>query len=75
MKAEQKGIKRILKAFIYSYEGFTATFKSEAAFRQDIFFCLCFGASLFFLPFSPVQSALIAFSLFFILFAELTIRP
>ncbi|MBR1945548.1 MAG: diacylglycerol kinase [Alphaproteobacteria bacterium] len=72
MKSKLKGIKRILKAFIYSYDGFKAAFKSEAAFRQDIFFCLVFGASLFFMPFSPFQSALIVFSLFFILFAELT---
>lgn len=72
MKAEQKGIKRILKAFSYSFDGFRAAFKSEASFRQDLFFCLIFGISIFFLPFSPTQSALAFFSLFFILFAELT---
>jgi len=71
MKAKEKGIKRLLKAFLYSYDGFTAAFKSEAAFRQEIFFCLCAGAALFFLPLSLIHSALLLFSLFFILFAEL----
>ena len=71
MKAEQKGIKRILNAFKYSYDGFTATFKSEAAFRQEILFCLVFGTALFFLPIPPIHLALALFSLFFILIAEL----
>ena len=35
MKAPDTGIKRILKAFVYSYQGFSAVFRSEAAFRQD----------------------------------------
>lgn len=71
MKSKEKGIKRLLKAFVYSYDGFTATFKSEAAFRQEIVFCLCAGTALFFLPVPPFHSALLFFSLFFILFAEL----
>ena len=33
MKSKETGIKRILKAFIYSYNGFIATVKSEIAFR------------------------------------------
>jgi len=71
MKATAKGIKRVLNAFTYSYNGFIATLKSEAAFRQEIFFCLCFGVLLFFLPISLTHLALALFSLFFILFAEL----
>ena len=71
MKKTDKGIKRIWKAFIYSYHGFKETFKSEAAFRQEIVFCVCFEALLSCLPISSVHLALSLFSLFFILFAEL----
>jgi diacylglycerol kinase (ATP) len=35
MKSPHTGLARILTAFIHSYHGFKATFKSEAAFRQD----------------------------------------
>ena len=71
MKSADKGIKRILKAFTYSYDGFRSTFKSEAAFRQELLFCLCFGTTLFFLPLPLTHLILLLFSLFFILFAEL----
>lgn len=72
MKSPYTGIKRILKAFAYSYNGFVATFRSEAAFRQDLLFCTVFGASLFFLPVRGGHLALLIFSLLLILFAELT---
>ena len=71
MKSADKGIKRILKAFTYSHDGFRSTFKSEAAFRQELLFCLCFGTTLFFLPLPLTHLILLLFSLFFILFAEL----
>ncbi len=71
MKSQNKGLKRILHAFIYSYNGFVATFKSEAAFRQDLLFCaFCIGL-LFFLPVSGVSLALMVFALLFILLMEL----
>lgn len=72
MKSPHTGIKRILKAFTYSYDGFKASFKSEATFRQDILFCLIMGIILYFLPVSNIQTAIMAFTLIFILFAELT---
>ena len=34
MKRSKKGIKRILNAFKFSYDGFIATFKSEEAFNR-----------------------------------------
>lgn len=71
MKSPYTGVKRILKAFTYSYDGFCATFRSEAAFRQDLLFCAVFGLSLFFLPFRGAALAMLIFSLIFILFAEL----
>lgn len=71
MKSEYKGIKRILKAFSYSFDGFRAVFKSEAAFRQDLLFCFLCGIELCFVKINPLMLAIICFLLFFILFAEL----
>jgi len=71
MKSNDTGIKRILKAFCYSYDGFIATFKSEAAFRQDLLFCLVMGLILFWLPVQGAALALLIFSLFLILLMEL----
>lgn len=71
MKSPYKGIKRILKAFTYSYEGFIAVFKSEAAFRQDMaVFILGIGMCLF-LPVSLPSKLLMIFSLFLIILMEL----
>lgn len=71
MKASQTGIKRILNAVKYSYNGFVAVFKSEAAFRQELFLCSVGVVILFFLPVYGISLALMVFSLFFILMAEL----
>ena len=71
MKSEYTGLKRILKAFVYSRDGFVSTFKTEAAFRQDVAFCLIAGIVLFFLPLSAIQTAFLIFALFLILFMEL----
>ena len=71
MKSSHTGIKRILKAFTYSYDGLKDTFQSEAAFRQDVLFCVLAGFSLFFLSVSKVEGILMTSSLVFILFAEL----
>lgn len=71
MKSSDVGLKRILKAFLYSYDGFCAAFKSEAAFRQDLLFCLIAGGLLFFLPVTFGQAALMALTLILILLMEL----
>ena len=71
MKSEYKGIRRILKAFTYSYDGFKAVCKTEAAFRQDLLFCSIFGVLICFLPVTPVARAFLLFALFLILFMEL----
>ena len=39
MKSTDKGLKRILKAFTYSFDGLKAAFKSEEALRQDMLLC------------------------------------
>lgn len=71
MKSEYTGLKRILKAFVYSRDGFVSTFKTEAAFRQDVLFCVVVGIVLCLLPLSGVQLAFLIFALFLILFMEL----
>ena len=67
----KQGLRRILKAFVYSYDGFKAIFKSEPAFRQDLcVFAVLTPISLQF-DVSTASHAIMIFSLFFILFAEM----
>ena len=63
-------MKRILKAFIYSYDGLKALFKSEHAFREDLLVFIIFAPIAYLLDISSEQKALLIFSLIFILFAE-----
>ena len=71
MKAQDTGIKRILKAFTYSYQGFVSAYKSEAAFRQDLLFCAFFSLVAVFLPTSLSNKLHLICSLLLILLAEL----
>ena len=72
MKSPYSGIKRILFAFKNSFNGLKVAFKSEAAFRQDLFLVLILSVIIYFLKISDVRKALLVFSLIFVLFAELT---
>lgn len=72
MTAQTKGIKRILKAFVHSYDGFMATFKSEPAFRQDLVVFVVFSIISVVLNIELLHKTLLISSLLFILFAELT---
>ena len=49
MKPGDTGLKRILKAFIYSYDGFKESFKTEAALRQELLLCAVLFVVVFFL--------------------------
>jgi len=71
MKAQDRGIKRILKAFTYSYDGFKAAFKSEEAFRQDLFIFVIFTFVALCLNISFWAQALLISSLLLILLMEL----
>ena len=71
MKSTDTGLKRILKAFVYSKKGLSSVFKTEAAFRQDLMLFIagtiyCFVSSL-----SGLERAVLMFSLFLILLMEL----
>lgn len=71
MKATDTGIKRILKAFIYSRDGFTSVFKSEAALRQDLAVFVIFSAAALCLNLVLWQKAILISSLLFIVIMEL----
>lgn len=71
MKSRDTGVKRILKAFTYSYAGFVSAFKSEEAFRQDIALCGIMAGIAVWLDVSAVQTALLFSSLLLILLMEL----
>lgn len=71
MKSQATGIKRILKAFSYSYQGFMSVFKSETAFRQDLLFCAFGAVTAVLLPVGGMAKAIMFFSLFLILLMEL----
>ena len=53
MKSDATGIKRILKAFRYSFDGFVS------AFRSDVAFCLVMGVVTFFLPVQRTELVLV----------------
>lgn len=71
MKATDKGLKRILKAFGYSYQGLKAVIKSEAAFRQELVLCAVLSVVAFCLPVSLMTKLSLINSLIIILLAEL----
>ncbi|MDR1460223.1 MAG: diacylglycerol kinase [Campylobacteraceae bacterium] len=71
MKPGDKGIKRILKAFVYSYEGFKEAFRTEAAFRQELLLCGVLFVAAIFMPITIIEKLFLISSLFIILLMEL----
>lgn len=71
MKATDTGIKRILKAFVYSRDGFISAFKSEAALRQDLAVFVIFSIFAMCLNLVLWQKAVLISSLLFIVIMEL----
>jgi diacylglycerol kinase (ATP) len=71
MKPVGSGIKRILKAFIYSYDGFSESFKSEAAFRQELALCIALLVVALLLPVSIIEKLFLISTLFLVLLMEL----
>lgn len=64
-------LKRILKAFTYSWDGLTAAFGSEPAFRQEVFLAIIAIPLALFFDVSSGNKALMICSIFLILIAEL----
>lgn len=65
------GIKRIINAFGYSMLGFKATFKHEAAFRQELLLCVIAIPLAIYLGNNGIEYALLIGSLILILIVEL----
>jgi len=65
------GITRILRAFGYTFDGLRATFKSEAAFRQELFASLILiPVALYYGPNGTAKAMMIG-SLLVVLVAEI----
>jgi len=71
MKSKYTGLKRILMAFKYSYDGIKTTLLGEVAFRQDVLLCLVGGCVLPFLAIGFYTKMALGFSLVFIILAEM----
>lgn len=65
------GIIRIIRAFGYSWHGFVAAYKSEAAFRQELALCLVLIPLAFYLPVTPMERALMVSTPLLVLIVEL----
>jgi diacylglycerol kinase (ATP) len=71
MAKRNTGIKRILYAFKYSFDGFVVTFRTQEAFKQDVLvFAILFPVA-FFLDIPVSQKLFLMSSLFGIIIAEL----
>lgn len=64
-------IQRIIKAFGYSFAGLKSCFKTEAAFRQELFLAVIFIPIACLLDVPTASKALMVGSIFLILIAEL----
>lgn len=71
MKPSNKGFRRLIHASHYSWLGFKAAFKSEAAIRQEVVALAILLPIALFFPVSPVEKALLIASAFLVLLVEL----
>jgi len=71
MKSKYTGLKRIFMALKYSMDGIASTFRSEAAFRQDLLLCVIGWCLLPILNLGFYSKLTLGLSLVFIILAEL----
>ncbi|MCU7937833.1 MAG: diacylglycerol kinase [gamma proteobacterium symbiont of Bathyaustriella thionipta] len=71
MKPGKTGIARIIAAGGYSWQGLTAAFQHEAAFRQELFLALVLLPMAIWLADNSLESALMIACLFIVLIAEI----
>ena len=71
MKSKYTGMKRIFMALKYSVDGIVSTFRSEAAFRQDLLLCVTGWCLLPILNLGFYSKLTLGLSLVFIILAEL----
>jgi len=65
------GLKRVWNAFFYSMAGFSAAFKNEDAFRQEVLLALILIPLALFLPVTGVGKALMIGAVLLVLMVEL----
>lgn len=70
-KPGKTGLTRIVDASKYSWLGYKAGFKNEAAFRQELFFCIILLPIAIIYSESNIELALLLGSLFLVLIVEL----
>ena len=70
-KPGKTGIARIIDAFGYSMKGFAATWKYEAAFRQEVGLAVVLIPTAFWLAQTHIELILLISSVFWVLMAEL----
>ena len=66
-----KGIKRIIKATGYSWQGLKAAYANEAAFRQEIYLSIIFIPLAFFVGDSGLEIALMIACVLLVLLVEI----
>ena len=70
-KPGNTGIKRILNAFVFSWQGFKAAFKYEEAFRQETFVLLIAVPLALWLDSTGLEKALLIGSVLILMIVEL----
>ena len=71
MKKGYTGLKRLLYATQYSYQGLRASWESEAAIRQELLLIMFLVPITFLLNITSVEQVMLLFSLALIVVAEL----
>lgn len=70
-KPGNTGIRRIVRATVYSVQGFAHAWRHEAAFRQEVALALVLAPVGFWLGTTPVERTLLIGSAVFVLIVEL----
>ena len=70
-KQNPGGMKRVWNAMFYSFRGFAAAFRNEAAFRQELALCVILAPVGIYLGTTGVERALLVGSLTLVLMVEL----
>lgn len=71
MKPGKTGIERVIDATGYSFRGLAATFRNEAAFRQELGMCLLLFPVSFWLASNALEWLALVTPLFLLLIVEL----
>ncbi len=66
-----KGLKRIVNAFFFSMQGFSACFRTEEAFRQEVYLAIIMVPLGLWLGGDPTEKIILAGSVILVLIVEL----